>query len=62
MVQARIDSCVYGARDPKKGADGSVYQVLRHPGNNHRVEVTEGVLAEDCGQLLRDFFRRLRAD
>jgi tRNA(adenine34) deaminase len=53
---------VYGARDPKKGADGSVYQVLRHPGNNHRVEVTEGVLAEDCGQLLRDFFRRLRED
>ena len=62
MVQARIDRCVYGARDPKKGADGSVYQVLRHPGNNHRVEVIEGVLAEDCGQLLRDFFRRLRAD
>jgi tRNA(adenine34) deaminase len=36
--------------------------VRRHPGNNHRVEVIEGVLAEDCGQLLRDFFRRLRAD
>jgi tRNA(adenine34) deaminase len=62
MVQARIDRCVYGARDPKKGADGSVYQVLRHPANNHRVEVTEGVLAEDCGRLLRDFFRQLRAD
>jgi tRNA(adenine34) deaminase len=62
MIQARIDRCVYGARDPKKGADGSVYQVLRHPGNNHRMEVTEGVLAEDCGQLLRDFFRRLRED
>jgi tRNA(adenine34) deaminase len=60
MVQARIDRCVYGARDPKKGADGSVYEVLRHPGNNHRMEVTGGVLAEDCGQLLRDFFRRLR--
>jgi len=62
MVQARVDRCVYGARDPKKGAYGSVYEVLRHPGNNHRVEVTEGVLAEDCGRLLRDFFQRLRAD
>jgi tRNA(adenine34) deaminase len=62
MVQARIERCVYGARDPKKGADGSVYQVLRHPGNNHRVAVTEGVLGEECGRLLRDFFRRLRAD
>jgi tRNA(adenine34) deaminase len=62
MVQARIDRCVYGARDPKKGADGSVYEVLRHPGNNHRVEVTEGVLAEDCGRQLREFFRRLREE
>jgi tRNA(adenine34) deaminase len=62
MVQARIDRCVYGARDPKKGADGSVYEVLRHPGNNHRVEVADGVLAADCGRLLSDFFRRLRTD
>ena len=60
MVQARVDRCVYGARDPKKGADGSVYDVLRHPANNHRVEVTWGVLAEECGELLRDFFQRLR--
>src|SRR6202011_70661 len=37
MVQARIDRCVYGARDPKKGADGSVYDVLRHQRNNHLV-------------------------
>jgi tRNA(adenine34) deaminase len=62
MVQARIDRCVYGARDPKKGADGSVYEVLRNPANNHRVEVTEGVLGDECGRLLRDFFQRLRAD
>jgi tRNA(adenine34) deaminase len=60
MVQARIDRCVYGARDPKKGADGSVYDVLRNPRNNHRVEVVEGVLAGDCGRLLSDFFGRLR--
>jgi tRNA(adenine34) deaminase len=60
MVQARIDRCVYGARDPKKGADGSVYDLLRHPANNHRLEVTGGVLEEECGRLLRDFFRGLR--
>ena len=61
MIQARIDRCVYGARDPKKGADGSVYEVLRHPANNHRVEVAEGVLGDECGRLLSDFFRRLRS-
>jgi tRNA(adenine34) deaminase len=60
MVQARIDRCVYGARDPKKGADGSVYDVLRNPRNNHRPEVAEGVLAEECGEVLRRFFRELR--
>jgi len=61
MVQARIERCVYGARDPKKGADGSVYQVLRHAGNNHRVSVVEGVLAAECGEVLSEFFRGLRA-
>jgi tRNA(adenine34) deaminase len=60
MVQARVDGCVYGARDPKKGADGSVYAVLRHPGGNHRVAVVEGVLAAECGGLLSDFFAGLR--
>ena len=60
MVQARIDRCVYGARDPKKGADGSVYAVLRHPSNNHRVAVSEGVLGAECGQLLTQFFAARR--
>ena len=60
MVQARIDRCVYAARDPKKGADGSVYDVLRNPRNNHRPAVVEGVLDEECGELLREFFRGLR--
>jgi tRNA(adenine34) deaminase len=60
MVQGRIDRCVYGARDPKKGADGSVYDLLRHPLNNHRVAVAEGVLGDDCGRLLTDFFRGRR--
>ena len=62
MVLARIDRLVYGAPDPKKGAVDSVYDVLRHPANNHRVQVSSGVLAEPAGQLLRDFFvaRRTR--
>jgi tRNA(adenine34) deaminase len=60
MVQGRVDRCVYGARDPKKGADGSVYDVLRHPLSNHHIGVAEGVLGEDCGRLLTDFFRGRR--
>ncbi|MBV8526698.1 MAG: nucleoside deaminase [Candidatus Dormibacteraeota bacterium] len=60
MVQARIDRLVYGARDPKKGADGSVYDVLRNPRNNHSIDVVEGVRAADCGLLLTSFFRELR--
>jgi tRNA(adenine34) deaminase len=60
MVQARIDRCIYGARDPKKGADGSVYDVLRHGRSNHRVTVEEGVLGDECGVLLSDFFRAAR--
>jgi tRNA(Arg) A34 adenosine deaminase TadA len=60
MVQARVERCVYGARDPKKGADGSVYDVLRNSRNNHRAEVTEGVLGAACGEVLSAFFRRRR--
>lgn len=61
MVQSRIDRLVYGARDPKKGADGSVYDVLRNGLNNHRIEVLPGVLADECGRMLADFFRALRS-
>jgi tRNA(adenine34) deaminase len=60
MVQARIATCVYGARDPKKGADGSVYDVLRHAQNNHRIDVTAGVCADDAAALLQAFFRARR--
>ena len=60
MVQARIASCVYGAGDPKKGADGSVYDVLRNPRNNHRIDVVSGVCAAESAALLQDFFRARR--
>jgi tRNA(adenine34) deaminase len=60
MVQARIARCIYAARDPKKGADGSIYDVLQHAGNNHRVEVTSGLCAAESGALLREFFQARR--
>lgn len=60
MVQARIDRCVYGARDPKKGADGSVYDLLRNAANNHRPVVAQGMLGADCGRLLTEFFAARR--
>lgn len=60
MVQSRIDRCVYGARDAKKGADGSVHDVLRNPRNNHVPAVAAGVMEEQCAELLRQFFRALR--
>ena len=56
MVLARIDRLVYGADDPKAGAVGSLYNIPRDSRLNHRLEVTSGVSAEECGALLRDFF------
>jgi tRNA(adenine34) deaminase len=55
-VLARIDRVVYGAADPKAGAVGSLWDVVRDPRLNHRPEVVGGVLAEECGQALRAFF------
>lgn len=56
MVHARIARLVYGAADPKTGAAGSVFDLLRAPALNHRVEVTAGVLGDECGAMLRAFF------
>jgi tRNA(adenine34) deaminase len=61
MIHARIDRLVYGAADPKAGACGSVLSVLNHPQLNHQMQVTQGVLSEQCGDLLRVFFRNRRA-
>lgn len=60
MIHARIARLVFAARDPKAGACGSVLGVMNHAALNHRVEVVEGVLAEECGAMLREFFRRRR--
>jgi tRNA(adenine34) deaminase len=56
LVLARVDRVVFGAFDPKAGAVGSLWDVVRDPRLNHRPEVVAGVLAEDCGLLLREFF------
>jgi tRNA(adenine34) deaminase len=57
LVQSRVDRVVYGARDDKAGAAGSLWDVVRDRRLNHRPEVIEGVLAEECALLLTDFFR-----
>jgi tRNA(adenine34) deaminase len=60
MIHARLGRLVYAAADPKAGAAGSVLEVVNHPRLNHKMDVTAGVLAEECGELLRAFFRERR--
>jgi tRNA(adenine34) deaminase len=60
IVLARLGRLVYGAWDPKAGACGSVLDVIHEPRLNHRVDVRPGVLAEECGALLRSFFQKKR--
>lgn len=62
ILHARIARLLYSARDPKAGACGSVLSVMNHAALNHRVEVIEGVLSEQCGNMLTDFFRARRAN
>ena len=57
MVLARVPQLVFGAWDPKAGACGSVFDVVREPRLNHGVEVHPGVLEAECAELLREFFR-----
>src|SRR6202034_3658713 len=61
MIHARLGRLVYGAADPKAGAAGSVLEVLNHPKLNHKITVAGGLLAEECGGLLRGFFRERRS-
>ena len=60
MVNARLGHLVYGATDPKAGAAGSRFDLVDSPLLNHRVPRTTGVLADECGRLLVDFFRARR--
>ena len=60
MVHARIGRLVFAATDPRAGAAGSVFNIVQHPALNHRIECTGGVLAGECGSLLRQFFQARR--
>lgn len=61
VVLGRVSRVVLGAWDPKAGATGSVHDLVRDPRLNHRVEVVGGVLEDECGALLREFFAERRA-
>lgn len=61
ILQSRIPRVVYGARDVKAGCVDSLYRLLNDARFNHECEVIEGVLADECGQILTDFFKTLRA-
>ncbi|CAH1226295.1 tRNA-specific adenosine deaminase [Paenibacillus auburnensis] len=60
MVQSRLPLTVYGTTDPKAGCAGTLMNLLEEPRFNHRTEVIQGVLQEECAELLTSFFRRLR--
>jgi tRNA(adenine34) deaminase len=64
IIQARLARVIFGARDPKCGAVGSLYNILTDERLNHQVEITEGILREDCGEILSRFFqqKRVKAD
>ena len=60
LVLARVDRLVFGAKDDKAGFAGSLGDLVRDPRLNHAVEIEPGVLAEECGAILREFFRERR--
>lgn len=61
IINARVGRVIYGAVDPKAGACESLYRIPTDSRLNHKAEVISGVLAEECGQLLKDFFKQRRA-
>lgn len=62
LVLARVSRLVFGAADPKAGACGSLYNVLSDPRLNHEIPITQGVLEDECAELLTDFFEHRRAE
>lgn len=62
IVLARVPRLVFGAYDPKAGACGSLFEISSDPRLNHRAVTVGGVLADECGELLREFFRRRRIE
>jgi tRNA(adenine34) deaminase len=62
LVHSRIDRLVFGAHDLKTGSAGSIMNLVQHEGLNHQIEVTSGVLSQQCGQKISDFFKRRRKE
>ena len=60
MVHARVKRLVFAATDPRAGAAGSVFNIVQHTALNHRIQVEEGVLRDDCSAVLRGFFQKRR--
>ena len=60
IIHARVERVVYGASDPRAGAAGSLFSVLGTNELNHKVQVAGGLLAEECGEMLRNFFKSRR--
>lgn len=61
LVHARVEALVFGTREPRSGAVRSTVNVLDNPSLNHRIDITEGVLAEDCAALMTSFFKERRS-
>jgi len=64
IVHARVERVIFGARDPKCGAVVSLYNILDDKRLNHQVKITDGILSEECGEIISRFFRekRIKAD
>src|SRR5205823_12796650 len=60
LINARVERLVYGVADPKAGAVDTLFEVVRDSRLNHRVQVASGILAAECGEILRQFFRERR--
>lgn len=62
LVHARISRLVFGAKDLKTGACGSVMNLVKHPDLNHQIDMVGGVLEQECGEILSSFFKRRREE
>lgn len=62
LIQSRVSKLIYGARDPKFGGARSLYELSEDTRHNHRFEVIEGVLEEECASIMKEFFRMRRRE
>jgi len=60
IIQARVPTVIYGAKNPKAGCAGSILNILEEPRFNHQAQVISGVLEEECAAIMREFFKRFR--